>query len=314
MTRILIANDDVGSLIWSFSAAPLGVEVAEVVSRADAIVAALESEADVLLVSGVGLGCAAAPLVRSVRAAAPALAIIAVPGVGEDAAAVSHAGADAILRGLGDATNRQAVLEQACAVARNRRALERSRLAAEEAPRMDHASGTANLALARLMLDNLLARAARQSEALSVLAIEADSLGPLVSSHGPAADTAVDDELRARIRECVRDYDVVARVPGGGMVVVIFPCETAVAEGVASRLSALAAERLMILGGERVRLDCSVGVATLPAGAPRAEVEDILARASDALADARLGGGARVAFSPTPRVPQVLPLLARKTG
>lgn len=298
MTRILLASDDVGAMIWRATAARLGVDVAQVVGTRDAVPGALGCGADVVLLSGPGLGCPIAPLVRSVRAADPALSILAVPAAEEDARGVAAAGADAVLHGLGDPENRETVLGQACTAARTRRALARTRLIAAQAPRMDREAGTTNLALARLMLENLLARAARQEEALSVLSIEADALPALVAAHGPAARDAADAELRARIRECVREYDVVARIEGGGMLVVLFPGDDAVASGVAGRLSRLAGRRLMILGGARVPLTCSVGVATQPVGAARVDADTLMARAGEALVDARLAGGAQVVRAP----------------
>lgn len=311
MTRILLATDDVGALVWGATAARLGVDVAAVILSADGVEDALEQGVDVVLLSGAGLGRPVAPLVAAVRAAAPDLAILAVPAPEEDARAASDAGADAVLHGLGDSENRETVLAQACTAARTRRALARTRLMADAAPRMDTDAGTTNLALARLMLDNLLARADRLAEGLSVLAIEADDADVVLAAHGPEARAAIDDELRTRIRECVREYDVVARIEGGGMLVVLYPCDAELASGVAGRLRRLSDERRMILGGQRVRLSCSVGVATWPAGAPRGDPETVIQRAAEALVDARLGGGGQVVLAPTPAL---APAPERQTG
>ncbi|MEC7948351.1 MAG: diguanylate cyclase [Myxococcota bacterium] len=302
MTTILLATDDVGAQVWKATATRLGLQVATVVRTAEAVQPALDNAADIVLLSGPGLGRPVAPLVRAVRAVTQDCSVLAVPSAEEDPQAVADAGADAVLHGLGDRAHRSAVLGQARTAARTRRTLARARLMAETAPSMDRTAGTTNLALARLMLDNMLARAARQEEAVSVLAVEADAVAPLVAAHGGSASKAIDDELRARIRECVREYDIVASVAGGGMVVVLYPCDAGMAARVAGRLRSLADERLMIVGGQRASLSCSIGTATHPAGAPRARVDDMLHRASEALVDAQLAGGACVVESMPPMV------------
>lgn len=298
MQRILLATDAVGALVWGATIGALGHGVAASVQRPGDLVEALVQHADatVVLISGPGLGVPAASLVAAVRAAAPDRAVIAVPAEREHPAACAAAGADVVV-GAGDPDARKAVLVQACTALQTRSDLAAAREQAGRAQLRDPASGAVTLPAAGLLLDHLLGRAPREGAPVAVLALEPDGLADLVAAHGPAALPTVSTELLARVRAAVRPYDIVSVVGDGTVVVALYPCTAEQGIGIAERLLEMAERRAIVMGGARVSLRCSLGLATWTPGEPRVDAVTLIERATDALVEARLDGGDQLAVA-----------------
>jgi len=202
-----------------------------------------------------------------------------------------------VVVGAGDPDARAAVIVQACAALETRTELAAARAQADSAQLHDPSTGAVSLPAAGLLLDHLLARAPREDQPVSVLALEPDGLAELVARHGPAARTAVATELLTRVRCAVRPYDIVSTVGDGTVIVGLYPCDRETGARIADRLLEMAERRAVVLGGERVSLRCSLGLATWTPGAVPVDAVALIEQATEALVDARLGGGDQLAIA-----------------
>ncbi len=110
-------------------------------------------------------------------------------------------------------------------------------------------------------------------------------------------------KIAERLKSCVRDKDVVARIDGDDFAIVLYPikrADLAVALSISDRICAALSQPFSI---DRVTcyLTCSIGIC-LAGRAPRADAESVLASAEIALNLARKEGpGATRSFSPKMR-------------
>jgi diguanylate cyclase (GGDEF)-like protein/PAS domain S-box-containing protein len=129
----------------------------------------------------------------------------------------------------------------------------------------DELTGLANRALLLDHLRGALARLERSDgKRLAVLFIDLDAFGLVNDGHGQHAGDQILAEVARRLRDVVRDSDIVSRVGGDEFVIV--------AEGLSRQAEALLLAQRVIsavgrefdLGGVRYTLSCSVGVAATP--------------------------------------------------
>jgi diguanylate cyclase (GGDEF)-like protein len=114
-------------------------------------------------------------------------------------------------------------------------------------------------------LSNAIAACKRNQEALAILFIDLDNLKTINDVHGHTAGDLVLTEVSARMRQCLRDSDTVARI-GGDEFVVLLP-------GVGTEETAvMLAEKIRTalilpidLGGSTITTSASIGVALYPA-------------------------------------------------
>ena len=152
----------------------------------------------------------------------------------------------------------------------------------------------------RQVLERLAAVAARHQPTLGLLWCDIDGFKAINDAHGHAAGDAVLEALSDRIRRCLRSpADVGGRI-GGDEVVVVLPGIAGLDEAAAfaERLRGLAAEPIPA-GDEVLHATISIGV-TL--AGPDEAVDAILARADDAMYQAKQGGKNRVVAVPPPVV------------
>lgn len=135
-------------------------------------------------------------------------------------------------------------------------------------------------------------RAQRGTKPLSVALVDIDFFKKVNDTHGHLVGDEVLKELCARLKTAVRPYDAVGRY-GGEEFVVVFP-ETTSEEALTlgERLRLVVAEPDFAVSGLELPITISVGLAT--SQGPEDRVEDLLARADEALYAAKRTGRNRV--------------------
>lgn len=135
-------------------------------------------------------------------------------------------------------------------------------------------------------------RAGRLSESFSVVMIDIDRFKEINDANGHAAGDDVLKDLSRKIREVVRDYDIVCRYGGEEFLVATPEANGEIAWKVAERLR-LAVEEMAIATGDgsEIRFTISAGVAEWTKGE---NVEQLIARADAALYEAKAAGRNRV--------------------
>jgi diguanylate cyclase len=188
---------------------------------------------------------------------------------------------DAFIFAAGMVLSVAVLVRQLLVLYRRRRLLD----AVADAAFRDAVTGLAN----RRLLDERLAHAAqlhhRLDVPLSVLSIRVDDFKIVNDTLGYAASDALLRSVGARIQASVRADDTVARL-GGDEFVVVVEDRPEVAAQVADRI-AKAFDSALEIGGNRVYVHLSIGVATAPArddGATNAA--DLLSQAESARARA----------------------------
>jgi two-component system cell cycle response regulator len=156
------------------------------------------------------------------------------------------------------------------------------------------------------MLSHELARANRDNEWVTVLALHLDGFKAVNEAHGAEAGDRVIREAAERLRTAIRASDWLGRNVAAKYFLLLPGCNPDRAVATAERLRLAAAERPFPLGdGRAVPLTASVGLASDRGGSIPAE--ELLDRATDALRRARAEGGDTVRQA-TPTQAGQLPL------
>ena len=158
----------------------------------------------------------------------------------------------------------------------------------------DDLTGLGNRRLLRIRLEDELHRAERFGQAVSILAIDIDYFKALNDRHGHPTGDASLRKLAGLMTRNLRRIDTIARIGGEEFVVLLPRTNLGEAGGVAEKLRSMV-ESTEFPGGDGQpdgMLTVSVGVATLR---PEETGADLLARADDALYQAKDRGRNRVA-------------------
>ncbi len=135
-------------------------------------------------------------------------------------------------------------------------------------------------------------RASRLSEPLTVVMIDIDRFKEINDSNGHAAGDDVLRQLSRKIREVVRDYDIVCRYGGEEFLVVTPEADVKISRAVAERLRCAVEEMAITVGdGSAIRFTISAGIAQWEEGE---SIEQLIARADAALYRAKAAGRNRV--------------------
>lgn len=180
--------------------------------------------------------------------------------------------------------------------------LQEQLLAAREALREqathDGLTGLLNRVSVLDVLTRELSRATRAGQPLSLLMVDLDRFKLVNDTHGHLAGDAVLRAAAERMKSTVRNYDTVGRYGGEEFLVVLPGCDGASACAQAERIREAVAATQPSDGFPRLRVTCSIGVASrlLPA----AEDANVLLREADlALYQAKDGGRNRVVQAAT---------------
>jgi two-component system, cell cycle response regulator len=180
--------------------------------------------------------------------------------------------------------------------------LVRSQTQLRELAQTDPLTGLANLRAFRARVEEEVKRARRYRTPLTCVMADMDNLKPINDQLGHAAGDRAIAAVAAVIRDELRETDFGARY-GGDEFVVLLP-HTSSEEGriFAERVCTRLKETLVELGGRRIPLGASFGVACLSDEGPEDAEEALVRHADDALYAAKRGGRGRVALAPAAEV------------
>lgn len=178
--------------------------------------------------------------------------------------------------------------------------LMRSHTALRELAQTDALTGLANLRAFRARIDEEVKRARRYRTPLTCVMADMDQLKPINDELGHAAGDRAIAAVAAVLRHELRETDFGARY-GGDEFVVLLPHTTAEEGRVfAERACARLRETVLEVGGRRLPLGASFGVACLTSDTGEDAPEALVHAADAALYAAKRAGRGRVALAETP--------------
>jgi diguanylate cyclase (GGDEF)-like protein len=180
------------------------------------------------------------------------------------------------------------VIERTHALEGANEKLRQKELQLEYMARHDALTGLPNRTLLDDRIARALASASRRGDVCAILLADLDGFKTINDVHGHVVGDQLLAAAAARIKECVRDTDTVARYGGDEFVIVLEDLDTEydaadVAEKIVSRM-----HRSFELEGCTVRINISVGVACFPRDGRTAE--QLLDRADMAMYAAKASG------------------------
>ncbi|WP_298460894.1 bifunctional diguanylate cyclase/phosphodiesterase [uncultured Cellulomonas sp.] len=156
----------------------------------------------------------------------------------------------------------------------------------------DHLTGLPNRAQLRADMDAALGVDAADPSRVALLVCDIDHLKTVNDTIGHAAGDDLIVEVGRRIRDSVRDGDVVGRISGDEFVVVLTDVDEDAAASLARRVIGAVAPAVTLDEHREIRPSMSVGLAM---GAPGAATDDVFNGADAALLEAKRLGRGRVA-------------------
>ncbi|WP_161557122.1 GGDEF domain-containing protein [Acidisarcina polymorpha] len=159
----------------------------------------------------------------------------------------------------------------------------------------DELTGLLNRSSILEMLDREMARSVRDKNTLSVVLVDIDYLQKINDQHGEPAGDEVLKEVGRRIEHAIRNYDAAGRFAGGEFLLVLprFEADTGV-ERLRKIHDSLCGKPVTLANGT-LSVTCSFGVSILLPDQFYA-VEELLERAKQARATAKLDGRNRIGF------------------
>ncbi len=132
---------------------------------------------------------------------------------------------------------------------------------------------------------------------LTLVMIDIDHFKQVNDRHGHPAGDAVLVEIHHRLRALVRDQDIIGRLGGDEIAILLDGAGEHLAHGIAESIrSAIAARPIILRDGVEHRLSISCGIAEAFAGISR---DELMRRADAALYKAKQAGRDRVVVSPS---------------
>ncbi|MGC4001232.1 MAG: GGDEF domain-containing protein [Anaeromyxobacter sp.] len=171
-----------------------------------------------------------------------------------------------------------------------------------ELVRRDALTGLANRRAFEEALRREVARARRAGDLLSVVAIDVDHFKNVNDEHGHAAGDQVLVEVAFRAASALRTEDLLARIGGEELAVLLPGATLPAAAEVAERIRRAVADRTVSVPDGEVAVTVSLGCATLAPG--ESDPSSLVARADARLYDAKRAGRNRVVFATVPAAAQ----------
>ena len=176
--------------------------------------------------------------------------------------------------------------------------LERQRAELEALATRDALTGMINRREFVRRAELALAQAQRSGAPLSLLMVDLDHFKTVNDTHGHAAGDGVLQHVAARLTQAFRHTDSVARYGGEEFVVMLPDTGQAQAHQLAEKLRLhLAATAIPSMG---ITVTASVGLATTSSGGSPQKLDTLLARADDALYQAKRQGRNQTVVAPSP--------------
>lgn len=160
----------------------------------------------------------------------------------------------------------------------------------------DALTGLPNRTLLRELFAVTAAQARRDGSRLVLMFIDLDHFKAVNDTHGHAAGDALLQAVGRRLRQCLREADVVSRIAGDEFLVLMPDCDDSAAELAATRVIEQLRQPLLLPGvAEPLRIDSSIGIARFPTDAADF---DVLVHAADVAMyrSKQLGGGRKGFF------------------
>ena len=176
-----------------------------------------------------------------------------------------------------------------------RHTIAQQRAELERAAELDPLTSVASRSAIMDRLRDEVASARRYPHSVSVVLMDIDHMGELNALYGTAVGDAVLQELALRMRVRVREADAIGRVAGDSFLAVLPHTDekgaTTFAEAIRDRVT----QRPVKSDRGDVEVTVSIGVTTMRS---RQELtaDTLVARADEAVASARAGGGNVIAF------------------
>lgn len=140
-------------------------------------------------------------------------------------------------------------------------------IAAREAMRIaathDSLTGIFNRAAIFDTFKKEFGRANREKKPISIILSDLDHFKKINDNYGHPAGDDVLREASKILSEVLRQYDSCGRYGGEEFLIVLPGCNSETAASIAHRLCKLMARRTIVTSGQRIRITCSMGVATL---------------------------------------------------
>ena len=261
-TRVLIAHrSDASRRAMRDVLAALGCTVTEAATRDEAIERARSEGADVMLLDR-ALDCAVTDVKTDPDLFRIALVLVGDPPDVDAALDALEHGATDVLRA--DAT--PAELAARVRAARRAQQMQEQLLSREheleQLAYRDELTGLANRRFAVRQLHAEISRARRHGQELSLVILDADRFKSLNDRHGHLAGDAVLRGLGERLRDRLREEDVVARFGGEEFLVILPDTGAEGAAAVAEDVRAAVAAEPFAIGRIALPLTVSAGYAT----------------------------------------------------
>ncbi|HEV7200035.1 MAG TPA: GGDEF domain-containing protein [Candidatus Limnocylindria bacterium] len=177
--------------------------------------------------------------------------------------------------------------------ARHTIALQRTEL--ERAAEADALTGVLSRSAITDRLRDEVASARRYPHSVSVVLMDVDGMGEINARHGTAIGDDVLRELALRIRVRVREADALGRMAGDSFLAVLPHTDEQGATVFAEAIRDRATQRPISTGRGEVTVTISIGVTTMRSR-QELSADTLLARADEAVASARAGGGNVIAY------------------
>lgn len=156
----------------------------------------------------------------------------------------------------------------------------------------DTITGLLNQRRFREELDREHGRSTRAWDSYAVLRVDIDGMSAINEEYGVPVGDQVLEQTAARLKRCLREYDVVARLEDDEFAVLLPGADALAAKTVGDRVTKAMAEHQQQMGLPReVTLSIGGALWVPPSGETS---QDILKRAGAAVREARKQGGARV--------------------
>lgn len=156
--------------------------------------------------------------------------------------------------------------------------------------RFDTLTGLPNRLQFNEKMAEALERAERSKDGVALMFLDVDRFKSINDTLGHATGDAVLLEFAKRLQACVRNIDLVARLAGDEFVVILEGLHSSAEAAAVARKIVAATAVPMDLNGRPLMVTTSVGVAFQEPAAPAITVPKLLARADEALYDAKAAG------------------------
>jgi len=168
-----------------------------------------------------------------------------------------------------------------------------AQLALEVQAHTDALTGLLNRGAIVERLEDELERVAREGGGIGVGMLDIDRFKMVNDTYGHAAGDGVLCELSRRLESVLRPYDILGRYGGEEFLIVVPAAGRAELADVLERMRAIVGVTPFTVAGERLAITVSIGGAVYGGGSADA----LVARADDALYEAKEGGRDRVVMS-----------------